>query len=379
MTTEIQEYRPPAPPDVVEPPGAMTASQARVDAVSKLLSSAYVRASMLTLTPEESEELTAEFPDEAVRSGARGDVNLLYIEHAYVRERLMSVFGPGQWTIVNRRSWMDDATGWLYADVVLICRGCFVGECIGAMRYSARNSRINYADAIKGAESDALGRIAGTALGVGLQLWKAGWCEGWKQRQRGPAHGRPAPAPPAATPAAKALVKDDKLAKAKTSDVLPKTATDATRKWMLKQLATVCGFSVELLHDYAQARGWISAGADLDEWPLDQVPTGKGALTVLAHAIESFRDGDAAAEAAPAEDETWRAYKVPFGKNMGVPLEELDKKTLFGWWANFEVTTAWENKEGVTVERPKSDIVRDTEFRAMLDLAGQHYQFKEGA
>lgn len=64
--------------------------------------------------------------------------------------------------------------------------------------------------------------------------------------------------------------------------------------------------------------------------------------------------------------EWWRAVKVPFGKDKGLPIEELSKNSLFGWWANWKA-------EGYKGNDPTA---ADLEFRAALDAAGEHYQFK---
>lgn len=278
------------PQDAVHQPPqnivALTAGQARIEAVANTLAKAYEKASTLNLTPEEATALMADFPDEAVRSGARGDANLLYLEHAFVRQRMLEVFGPGQWSIINRRSWLDETGGWLYADVVLVCRGCFVGECIGAMRYSSRNARINYADAVKGAESDALGRICGTALGVGLQLWKKGFSEGWFVRQKAPKRSGPYQQP---TQAVKAPLRANvEPNQATTATVLPaKEATEATRDWMIKQL--LGQFGEETVRGYAIYKKWILPDVEtIWDTPLHFVVTTKEALGEVVRDLEKW-------------------------------------------------------------------------------------------
>lgn len=68
----------------------------------------------------------------------------------------------------------------------------------------------------------------------------------------------------------------------------------------------------------------------------------------------------------------WRSFPMPWGAQAGTPLAKLPKNYLFGNWANYEVTTEYNGK-------PKSDatIAKDELFRAMLDEAGKHYQFKK--
>jgi Mitochondrial genome maintenance MGM101 len=188
-----------APPPPEEAPPALSAratkpaADLRTEAVGQLLAKAYERASTLELSPQERIALLAEFPDEAVERGAGGNNDLLYIGHAFIRERLLEVFGPGAFTEVVRRIWGEEfrtAKGGqatrLYADVVLLVRGCYVGEAIGAGIFYKDNANSNYSDAAESAQSEAVRRICGKKLGVGLSVWKKAWCEAWKARQNQP-------------------------------------------------------------------------------------------------------------------------------------------------------------------------------------------------
>jgi hypothetical protein len=292
----------PAPPNVVP----ITPQDARNTSIAHTLDAAYAKASTLQLSPEESARLMADFDDCDIRAGARGKENLIYLEHAAVRRRLMEVFGPGGWAIINRRSWLDEGGGWMYADIVLICRGCFVGESIGANRYGKGNSMVNYADAVKGAESDALGRIAGTALGVGLQLWSRGFCEAWHQRNAAGtpklgwvASGRvttstPRPpqqnAPQANVERIKRHVAAGEFEQgsaerkpAAPADVLQKSASPKTREWAVLELNKDLG----AIHWFLVGKGWITDAQEELDWPLEHVPTSRQALAVLADEIRS--------------------------------------------------------------------------------------------
>lgn len=275
----------------------LTPQQARNESIANTLDAAYAKASMLQLSPEEAQKLAADFPDEDIRTGARGDDKLIYLEHAAVRRRMLEVFGPGQWTIINRRSWLDEGAGWLYADIVLVCRGCFVGECIGASRYSSKNARTNYADAVKGAESDALGRIAGTALGVGLQLWSKGFSGAWYARNRAPQRSQTAyTAQPDRTyqkanverkevvPAADPNGGSTFRTVATPASVLPAQATEKTREWAWNGL--IAEFGPDVTWKFIIGKGWAPNSAmTYDEWNLGFVPISKQALAVLADEI----------------------------------------------------------------------------------------------
>lgn len=174
--------------------------QSRIDAVACLTKTAYERASMLEMTDDEMKRMQADFPDEAFRSGAAGKDNLIYIEHAYLRDRMNEVFGPGRWSIIPRNRWTENfqtskgKTGIrVYVEAMLVIRGCFVSEAIGDMDYY-QNDGANFGDAVEGAKTAALRRCA-KELGIGLQAWKKSWCEGWWKRLRGQNTQQPKPTP----------------------------------------------------------------------------------------------------------------------------------------------------------------------------------------
>lgn len=180
-------------------PPRTDAAQARVDSVARVLDVAYQKASTLELTEEEIKKLLATFPDDAIRPGADGKPEMLYLEHAYIRDRLFSVFGPGRWALICRRLWSEEfftnkggKACRVYGDCVLIVRGCYVGEAIGTGIYYLNNASSDYSDAAESAQSTALRRIAGKYLGIGLQLWQKEFTDGWKQRR---ANGKQKPAP----------------------------------------------------------------------------------------------------------------------------------------------------------------------------------------
>lgn len=169
---------------------AKTPAQAKSDAVSGLLAKAMERASELRLTPEETKALKAEFADECFLPGAAGKDNLIYIEGAHIRDRLDGALGIGQWALVPRSRWNDEFTTGkgqpgikVYVEAMLIVRGCYVTEAIGDMDYYPHNASTNFGDAVEGAESAALRRVA-KKMGIGLQAWSKTWCAGWWRRQR---------------------------------------------------------------------------------------------------------------------------------------------------------------------------------------------------
>jgi hypothetical protein len=162
-----------------------TPAQAKNDAIAAVTMAAYAKASELKLTPEEGKALQADFPNEAFRPGAGGNQTLIYLEHAYLRDRFNEVLGLGQWSLITRSQWTEDFTTpknvagvRVYAQVMLMIRGCYVAEATNTMEYYPSNANTSYADAIQGSKTAAFRRCAAD-FGVGLQAYKKGWCESW--------------------------------------------------------------------------------------------------------------------------------------------------------------------------------------------------------
>lgn len=167
----------------------VTAAQAKIEAVANLTAAAYAKASELRLTPKEIAKLQADFPDEAFKPGAAGKEQLIYIEHAFLRDRLNQVIGPGQWALIPRSRWAEDYQTFkgtqasrVYVEAMLMVRGCFVAESVGEMSYFPKNESQNYGDAVEGAKTAAFRRCC-KEFGIGLQAWKKDWCQGWWDRR----------------------------------------------------------------------------------------------------------------------------------------------------------------------------------------------------
>lgn len=407
----VREPQPEMPVGALAPVAApVTAAQAKVDAIGKLTMDAYQRASQLMLTDAEIAALGADFPDEAFKPGAAGKESLIYIEHAFLRERLNSVFRPGQWAIVPRNRWAEDfktqknvAGVRVYVEAMLCIRGCFAGEAVGEMEYYPSNGSQNYGDCVEGAKTAALRRCC-KEIGIGLQAWKKDWCEGWWQRKRGhsdPARrSAPAPAPaPAPKPAPAA----------KPSTVANGTATAAHRERMVKLLAGTDNSGRQVATEFMQKLSWLMPNEAMEDLPLQFVPTSHEEMDKLIFSVQMFAGGEAAVKpyeahamplapkpaAKPAaatkpkgpapepteppggwqgatspEEEPWRSFPMPYGKHAGVKLADLDKKYLFGLWANHQVETEYNGRP-----RREDQIQKDQLLRDMLDKAGEHYEF----
>ena len=376
----------------------VTASQAKIQAIADLTHSAYQKAATLQLTKEESEALQADFPDEAFKTGAAGKDNLIYIEHAFLRDRFAQVFGMGQWAIITRRSWSEQFVipAWgqkpavngerVYVEAMLVIRGCFVGEAIGAMEYYPKNNAQNYGDAVEGAKTAAFRRCA-KEFGVGLQAWKKDWCQGWFDRKLGK---KPVATPP--PPAAPAKPK-----------VEPKLPTAETRKWMIARLESLR----KAAEEYFQKCGQLLPTETLEDLPLRFVPSSTKELDSLGQCIDNFAAGGDAvaafephgaadvlkqkavevprdqAKPEPSEDagqEPWYGVIVPIphkGQKRDDYLKNPDtigslydarhddedaRKRLWGFVEHFE-PKGWTNRDGTEMPPSKADH----EFRAALD------------
>lgn len=177
-----------------------------------------------------------------------------------------------------------------------------------------------------------------------------------------------------------------------------KMPTDKTRKWMLDGLKANEGQPNRAIAvEYFQKLAQLIPGEPLEQLPLRFVPYDKKQLDALIECITNFEAGGDVVKAfephyeaqdkpveVPRDDEEveegdeWRTFVMPFGDDKGTPMEEIDKKTLFGWWANYEVTTEFKDrKTGKMVQKKPETVAEDQKFRDMLDQAGEHYNFKK--
>lgn len=170
--------------------------------------------------------------------------------------------------------------------------------------------------------------------------------------------------------------------------------TEDSRKKMIAQLEPSRGLATE----YFVKAGYLLPTEALEDLPLRFVPASVGQMRLLAGKIAEFEAGNAATpafaphiepEAAPkarskpvevpreavddsTAEEPWRSFPMPWGARAGQTLAELDKRYLFGLWANYTVETDYQGKP----KKPEA-IAKDTLFRQMLDDAGSYYAFKK--
>lgn len=377
--------RPAQPVSTAVDKPAVTPEQAKVDAVAQLTMSAYSRASELKLTPEEIQGLEADFEDADFRTGASGKDNLIYIEHAALRQRLNRVIGNGQWSIIPRKRWTENFTipatrdrqaqeaVRVYVEAMLVIRGCFVAEAIGDMVYYPNNQSQNFGDAVEGAKTAALRRCA-KELGIGLQAWKKEWCNGWLSRNQGAGRG-PQNAPgrsggsqssgqrTATQPATQSASRPAATA----SQVLPQEATEDQRN---RFIALFPGDAAKFAEKFFWEKGWLIRGEPLAKLPLKHVPVTKKAADDLVAQVEAF-----STKPTPAETEAWREFVMPWGKCKDMKMGELEKNYLYGMVMNFEVEYEYNG-----VPKAEDKVAADELLRKMLDDAGRHYGWvKENA
>ncbi len=312
---------------------AITPQQSRIEAVADLTKTALAQAGTLKLTAEETELLTADFGDEDFRPGAGGKENLIYIEHAALRDRLNKVLGLGQWAIIVRETWNEEFKTKayagkpsqdgvrVYARAMLLVRGAYVGEAVGDMDYYPHNASQNYGDAFEGAKTAAFRRCA-KEFGVGLQAWRKEWCEGWWQRkQDGPrkpynaperqASSRPAPQQNASRTPAQA---------AKPPQAM---ASEAAEKWKQYALSQTKKHSMEpFAYALAMEDSWLIPGVDkLEDVSAQKFPQNKDAFADWWNQVKGRK------QKAVDEGGMPQAVTEAFDKAyLALPLEEPPKK-----------------------------------------------------
>jgi len=172
------------------------------------------------------------------------------------------------------------------------------------------------------------------------------------------------------------------------------TIEPATPESRTKLIESLADFAQPAL-EYFQKVGYLLPTESLADLPLRFVPVTKKQFEALKVAIVSFTEGAEAKPAFPPNGESepklakpvevaraaepatppetveaWRSFPMPFGKQAGVVLGELEKKYLFGLWANFKVETEYNGR----AKKPET-ITKDTKFREMLDDAGRYHGF----
>jgi hypothetical protein len=167
-----------------------------------------------------------------------------------------------------------------------------------------------------------------------------------------------------------------------------KEATATTREWFLKELGEA---NVQAATQFCIELGWIMPNEGLVELPLRFVPTSRKQYDSFKECmgiwmrdgkvgnpyLPNHFEGPKAVEVPrgevdePGDQDAWRQFPMPFGKNAGIALEDLEKNYLFGLFKNYKVETEYNGRP----KKPET-IAKDQKLRDMLDLAGVHYEWK---
>jgi len=169
MGTDIQlpDVKPLLESPEITRPHLPTAKEKRVEEVNEALGEAYRKAGTLVITDSEATDLTAPFEDTLCEK--RPHDGLWYIPHIHISDRLTRVFGPGQWTMIRR--WESIEGNMIYAEWVMIVRGVYIGESVGASEYHPTNRKQNFSDVLEATRGEAIRRICAKYLSCGSQVW----------------------------------------------------------------------------------------------------------------------------------------------------------------------------------------------------------------
>lgn len=417
---EVPNETPPQAVVVHKPEtNGITPAQAKVDAIANLTRTAYARASELQLTVEETAALQAEFPDDAFQPGAAGKEHLIYIEHAYLRDRFNSVFGMGQWAIVPRNRWAEDFEyenrngkvkgSRVYVEAMLLVRGCFVGEAVGAMEYYPSNNSQNYGDAVEGAKTAALRRCA-KELGVGLQAWKKEFCEGWWKRKRAGAGNsntrsgyKPTPfdGPQKQSGAGARGVAPKEQAEKSAANRVERTtqptrvgtfipcADEKRRDHVINEI--IKAEQQDAARGYLIDIGWILETETLADWPLDCVPVSDTQFRHFVSGMVAYVDaqeGDVIPEPYPRNGQrfdnpsskpvevprdngvgTWHTVEISFGKNKRKTLGQMTPGQIAGYIKITQPPHDKWTKDGKTYTRSKEETAKRVQLYNALQAA----------
>ncbi len=280
-----------------EQPQKETPVDRRVVEISAALLPAYQRAGSLQLTEKETEQLIAPFPDDIVE--IRPNDGLIYIPHIFISDRLTRIFGPGQWTLIRRREWYDPQDNILYAEYVLVIRGCMIGEAVAGHPYVAKNKRMDYSDALEATAGIALRRIAGKVLACGNRVWQPEYARTWvskyamfdrrlnqwhKKASSGQASSHVAAAAPGTTAPAQAT-------KSGAEPQVPagETPEEKRQRW-IKLCRETAGGKDWIAEDVLKKFNWLAPDAKLDAFALEAVPQTKKQAEQMLEQIKLARD-----------------------------------------------------------------------------------------
>ncbi|HEX2868561.1 MAG TPA: hypothetical protein VHO03_16075 [Ignavibacteriales bacterium] len=139
-------------------------------------SNMYQKASLLTVTEKEQKALEAPLNPEDVEIRPDG---LIYYPQVFYREKLNSIFGIGQWALIQHS--ISKIGNTLCFDGSLYVRGCFVSRALGEHDYFENNRNTSWASVYEAAKSDCLVRCC-KDLGIAKELWQPAYGRDWVKK-----------------------------------------------------------------------------------------------------------------------------------------------------------------------------------------------------
>lgn len=136
----------------------------------------------LEITEAEEKILSEPIPDEAIQILPHGQI---YLPWSFYADRMNRAFGRTKWSLIPigdiRIRTSPTTTGALTItrEYALIIKGCFVGTAFGEQDFFPRNQQMTEVEAIEATQSNAIRRLVGKRLGVGLALWDKEFVEAW--------------------------------------------------------------------------------------------------------------------------------------------------------------------------------------------------------
>ncbi len=306
-------------------------SDTRAAEITAALTPAYKNASKFKITKAEAKQLTKPFPDHVIE--IRSNDGAIFLPHIFLSQRLNEVFGPGAWALVCREHYHDTEARMIYAEHVLLIRGCAVGEAVGEHSFSALEGE-KYGDGLESTAAEALRRICGKRLSCGNQLWQSDFCEKWQKKCAETFAGEISNG----GKIIKAALWRKKGAKSTLNE--SETPTPRARKYqpteddkflMLQCLST---FPKDQVLKFAIEQKILSFDQELKDWPLEKVVAGEVAIRKLqTQIIGSF-------PSAKPEPKSWQDFEIPFGGKTGVKLADLHASEFAGYWEARETLPA---------------------------------------
>lgn len=329
--------------------------------ISAALQPAYANASKLKLSKAEIKALTKPFPDNQIEILPTGSI---YLPHIFLSKRLNQVFGPGAWSLICRDHYIDEDARAIYAEHVLIIRGCIIGESVGDRGFNELTKKANYGDIVEWLAGQALRRICGKRLSCSAELWEPDYAIKWQSKHAEQYQGE-------SWDSEARIMVPTMLWKKKGSKIVldhfsesptqqtKKIKADENLRHVMLQILEQAGKANVL--KFAVDNGILTGDQDLNDWPLDRVGVTESEIKMLQRQIEEHLK-----KSLPAESTGWRTVKIPFGKFKDQTLGEIEKETIGEFWAGIPELT-----------KSPSIAEKNKKFISAINAAAKEFEFSQ--